>query len=332
MKVLYIVGVGRSGSTLLERMLGAVPGSVNTGELNAIFSRVASQDQRCGCGVPFSSCPFWTAVGERAFGTSDGSRTTGGWSGVTRRMAHLQPRVIRQRHVPRMATGIAGPTYRRELAEYVDTYRRLYEAVAAVSGADVVVDASKSTAQLFALRRAEGLDLRVLNLVRDSRGVAHSWNKAGVAKPQSTDGATMGTYSPHRLAVLWSTLQLESAFLSAAAPYAARVRYEDLVARPRPTLERALRDVGLPPARTALAHVGEHSVTLDPSHGVAGNPTRFAAGRIELRLDDAWRTRLSPASRRVVTAVTLPQLVSYGYVGPRSRSAQALHRRMPGAA
>jgi hypothetical protein len=221
-----------------------------------------------------------------------------------------------------MVTGIAGATYRRELAEYVETYRRLYEAIAAVSGAEIVVDASKSTAQLFALRRCQGLDLRVLNLVRDSRGVAHSWNKAGVAKPQAADGATLGTYSPHRLAVLWSTLQLESAFLSAAAPFAARVRYEDLVARPRPTLERALRGVGLPPTASALAHVGEHSVSLEPSHGVAGNPTRFDAGRIELRLDDAWRSRLSPASRRVVTAVTLPQLVSYGYVGRRSRAGQ----------
>ncbi len=99
MKVLYIVGVGRSGSTLLERMLGAVPGSVNAGELNAIFSRVATQDQRCGCGEPFSACPFWQAVGDRAFG---------GWGSVTKRMASLQPRVVRQRFVPHLATGLAG--------------------------------------------------------------------------------------------------------------------------------------------------------------------------------------------------------------------------------
>ena len=314
MKVLYIVGVGRSGSTLLERMLGAVPGSVNTGELNAIFSRVATQDQRCGCGEPFSACPFWTAVGEHAFG---------GWSSVTRRMTQLQPRVVRQRHVPRMATGIAGAAYRRELGEYLDVHHRLYRAIAAVSGAEVVVDASKSTAQLFALRRIDGLDLRVLNLVRDSRGVAHSWNKSGIGKPQSADGDAMGTYAPHRLAVLWATLQLESAVLGAAAPHAARVRYEDLVAHPRDTLERALRGVGLPPSRGALAHVGEHSVTLDPSHGVAGSRTRFTAGTIQLRLDDAWRSTLSPGSRRVVTAVTLPQLVGYGYVGLRPRAARA---------
>jgi hypothetical protein len=314
MKVLYIAGVGRSGSTLLERMLGAVPGSVNTGELNAIFSRVATQDQRCGCGEPFSACPFWTAVGDEAFG---------GWSSVTRRMSHLQPRVVRQRYVPRMVSGMAGAEYRRELDEYLDVHHRLYRAVSTVSGADVVVDASKSTAQLFALRRIDGLDLRVLNLVRDSRGVANSWNKSGIVKPQSTDGAMMGTYPPSRLAVLWAALQLECAVLGAAAPHAARVRYEDLVARPRPTLERALSGVGLTPAEGALAHVGERSVVLDSSHGVAGSRSRFTAGRIELQLDDAWRSALPAGARRVVTAVTLPQLIGYGYIGLRPRAAPA---------
>jgi len=314
MKVLYIVGVGRSGSTLLERMLGAVPGSVNAGELNAIFSRVATQDQRCGCGEPFSACPFWQEVGDRAFG---------GWGSVTGRMASLQPRVVRQRFVPHLATGLAGAQYRRDLDEYLDAHHRLYRAISDVSGAEVVVDASKSTAQLFALRRIEGLDLRVINLVRDSRGVANSWSKSGIRKPQSQQGDEMGTYSPHRLAVLWAALQLESAVLGAAAPHATRVRYEDLVDRPRPTLTAALRGVGLSPEVGALDHVGEHSVTLEPSHGIAGSRTRFTAGRIELQLDDAWHTGLAPRARRVVTAVTLPQLLGYGYVGRRPRAGTA---------
>jgi hypothetical protein len=315
LKVLYIAGVGRSGSTLLERMLGAIPGSVNTGELNAIFCRVAAQDQRCGCGEPFSTCPFWTAVGERAFG---------GWSGVTARITYLQPRVVRQRHVPRLVTGLAGATHLRELAEYLDAHDRLYRAISEVSGAEVVVDASKSTAQLCALRRIAGLDLRVLNLVRDARGVASSWSKVGLRKPQSRDGDTMGTYPPHRLAVLWAALQLECSVLGALTPHAALVRYEDLVARPRPTLERALADLGLAPAPGALDHVGERSVVLDPSHGVAGSRTRFTSGRIELRPDDAWRSTLPTGARRVVTAVTLPQLLGYGYVGPRPRHGLAV--------
>jgi hypothetical protein len=312
-KVLYIAGVGRSGSTLLERMLGALPDCVNAGELNAVFSRVAVQDQRCGCGTPFSACPFWTAVGDHAFG---------GWAAVSARMSVLQPRVVRQRHLPRIVTGAAGRTYRRELAEYLDAHERLYRAVAAVSGAEVVVDASKSAAQLAALSRIDDLDLRVLHLVRDPRGVAHSWNKAGIRKPQSRTGDTMGTYAPHRLAVLWSALELECTALAAARPHATRVRYEDLVARPRQTLERTLAAVGLPDQAGGLDHVGRHSVVLAPSHGVAGSRSRFVSGHIDLRLDDAWRSALPPNARRVVTTVTLPQLLGYGYVGRRPRGAR----------
>jgi hypothetical protein len=311
MKVLYIVGVGRSGSTLLERALGAVPGSVNVGELNAIFSRVSAQDQRCGCGETFSGCAFWHEVGDRAFG---------GWGPVTERVTHLQPRVVRQRFVPLIATGLAGATYRRELDEYLDVYRRLYEAILAVSAAEVVVDASKSTAQLFALCRLAELDLRVVNLVRDSRGVANSWSKPDVPKPQSQQGGVMGTYSPPRLAVLWAALQLESAAITAATPHSTRLRYEDLVENPRASIERTLRDVDLAPAAGALDHVGAHSVTLPTSHGVAGSRTRFTTGDIELRIDDSWHTALPQWSQAVVTALTLPQLLRYGYVGPRTRT------------
>jgi hypothetical protein len=310
-KVLYIAGVGRSGSTLLERVLGAVPGSVNLGEVNALFSRVAVQDQRCGCGEAFSRCAFWGEVGEVAFG---------GWREVSARIAHLQPRVVRQRHVPRLLGGWGPAAYRRELEEYVDTHARLYRAAAQVAGAEVVVDASKSTAQLCALHGRGGLDLRVLNLVRDARGVAHSWEKADLVKAASRTGEPMGTYRPPQLAVLWSALQLECAWLGATSEHATRVRYEDLVAAPRPTVRRALAELGLATTETGLDHVGAHSVTLGASHGVAGSRTRFTHGRIDLALDDVWRTGLAPRARRTVTALTLPQLVSYGYVGRRAHA------------
>jgi hypothetical protein len=96
------------------------------------------------------------------------------------------------------------------------------------------------------------------------------------------------------------------------------VRYEDLVAQPRLTLERVLSDIGIAPETDALGHVGEHSVDLQPSHGVAGSRTRFTTGRIDLELDDAWRSTLPAGARRVVTAVTFPQLLGYGYLGRRS--------------
>jgi hypothetical protein len=182
------------------------------------------------------------------------------------------------------------------------------------------VDASKSAAQLFALRHIEGLDLRVLNLVRDSRGVAHSWSKTDIEMPNVRDGQSlMRTYPPHRAALLWSALQLESSVLQGLATHSGRLRYEDLIAHPRETLTAALASIDLPAVPGSLDHVQDHSVTLGSTHGVAGSRFRFKTGTIELRLDDDWRATMPTGSRRTVSALTFPQLLTHQYVGPRSR-------------
>ena len=46
--VLYIVGAGRSGSTLIERIFGIFTGWVNVGELVGIFRRLVLFNERCG--------------------------------------------------------------------------------------------------------------------------------------------------------------------------------------------------------------------------------------------------------------------------------------------
>ena len=67
-RVLFIGGWGRSGSTLLDRVLGHVPGVVSLGEVREIWVRGVIEDRPCGCDRPFSECPFWTEVGDRAWG------------------------------------------------------------------------------------------------------------------------------------------------------------------------------------------------------------------------------------------------------------------------
>ena len=92
--VVYIAGSGRSGSTLLERALGEIPGFVNVGELIDLYRRTAADGERCGCGEPFAQCPFWSRVGDRAFSGWQEQKLT-----ATRR---LQGKVARQRRVPRL--------------------------------------------------------------------------------------------------------------------------------------------------------------------------------------------------------------------------------------
>jgi Sulfotransferase family len=303
-KVVYLGGFGRSGSTLVERMLGSAPGWVNVGELVDLARSVARTDELCGCGLPFSACPVWTEVGEVAFG---------GWTqDVLDRLTRLQRSAARQRHLPGLLSSRRAPS--DALTELRAAYTRIYRAVAEVTGCEVVVDASKGPALGQALAGAPGIDLRMLNVVRDPRAVAWSWQRR-VERPHATTGTEqMWRIPAHRAAAQWSTLQLEMAAIAGLGGVAsARLHYEDFVADPGGTLVEATAALGVPLSPSDLPAVDDGRVELGPSHGLAGNPARFRSGTLVLRRDDGWTTEMSSAGRAVVTALTLPLLKTYGY-------------------
>ena len=65
MTVLYLMGMGRSGSTLLDILVGSHPDAVGTGELASLVGAGWSHAERCACGLPASECPFWSVVRDR---------------------------------------------------------------------------------------------------------------------------------------------------------------------------------------------------------------------------------------------------------------------------
>ena len=301
--VVYIAGSGHSGSTLLERVLGEIPGFANVGELIDLFRRDASRAHRCGCGRHFAGCAFWANVGKRAFGDWADARVAD--------MHPLQRRVAQKRYLPQLvAMPAAGRGFRADAARYGAWYSSLYHAIAAEAGATCVVDASKWPIQALALSRA-GIDVRVIHLIRDVRGVAHSFTKLG-RKPAST-------------AARWVLYQSQAELLCLCGLPFVRVHYEDFVAEPRHTVETALAGLGLLFRPPDLEHIGDNCVTLGPSHGIHGSRTRSRSGEIALRADEAWREQMSRRNRILVAAIGLPFLVRYGR-HPRAGSRDFGHR------
>ena len=311
-RVLYVGGLGRSGSTLIERLVGQLPGVCAVGELVHLWERGITDDERCGCGEPFSQCPFWLQVGKAAFG---------GWDEIdVSRVGALRAQVDRNRFIPALARRQVRPETRRRLAEYTSYYARLYAAVADVSGCDLVVDSSKHASLAFCLRREPDVDLRVLHLVRDPRAVAYSWGRQ-VLRPDTDRPSYMTRYSAVTAAKQWDVQNAAFHLLARTGCPTMRLRYEDFTAQPELALRRVASFAGRPapdsyPFLTGAG--GTWSARLDGGHSVSGNPMRFTTGPVPVSRDEKWRTHMPRARQRAVTALTWPLMAGYGYLGAPS--------------
>jgi len=306
--VLYIAGFGRSGSTLLDRLLGSTSKVHSGGEIGGVWTLGLVNDRLCSCGAKFSSCPFWRAVGAASFSSLQVGEVTD------------IAKYFRKTFPARRMWRIIFRRSRRKMMDsapknFSDTTARLYRGLRDVSSSPVVVDSSKLATYLVMLAQVPSLDIQVVHLVRDPRAVAHSWQRPRITDPDGR--STMSRIGAAKSAILWTLMNGIVEWISwrLGLPYI-RIRYEDLVKDPAQTAGRLRLDV----LREAdlyfdeAGQVGEGDVNLGVTHMISGNPMRFQQGRTPIIEDDDWKS--GPWSRRaMVAAITFPLLKRYGYRG-----------------
>jgi len=300
LKVIYVAGAGRSGSTVLDRILGTIPGTVSTNELNRIWIDGFADNKRCSCGAAFRECPFWRRVVAEAF--DDTSQFDAA------KMQNIWAAVDHSRHFLQLFSPLKSASFKKRLAEYQDILRRLYFAIAKVSNAEIIVDSSKIPSGALILKDIPGLEVHVIHLVRDARACVYAWQKK---KQNLKSGVALRQYTPLRTVMFWMMRNTLASLLAARLPYV-RVRYEDLLKNPQRELQRLLDRLG-PFAGKRLNFATERAIALPEYHSISGNPDRFSAGVTNLRLDVEWMTKMNEPTRRMATVLTYPLLAQYGY-------------------
>lgn len=304
MKVLYVTGWGRSGTTILDNILGAADGFFSVGELSYLWKRGLLRGGRCGCGDLVCDCLIWNSVLEESFGDRPIREQD------PAEVVEWQRSIARVRHTWRILKGSGNKD--AAIARYSALLAAVYKGVATVTRARVIVDSSKRPSGAALLATMPEVEPYVLHMVRDPRAVAYSWQRRkvqpGFARPglMLTHGALDSTAS-------WTAWNLASAKVRRRlGPGRSMVlRYEDFVAHPKAVSEAILRMLGEPADK--LPFEGERRVRLERNHTVSGNPSRFKSGTIELRSDDEWKSRQSLRDRILATTLSAPLLKRYGY-------------------
>src|SRR5207253_4241296 len=137
----YILGVYRSGTTLLSNLMGQLEGFFCVGELRAIWRELGLANARCGCGLPLTECNIWGDILKAAFGGTAEAQQ------LAPRMLRWQEQALRETHtwarVPSLLSHRGLESLGGSARAYSGGMARLYEAIATVTGARVIVDSSK---------------------------------------------------------------------------------------------------------------------------------------------------------------------------------------------
>ncbi|WP_205479939.1 sulfotransferase [Sphingomonas arenae] len=294
-KVLYIAGYGRSGSTLLDILLSQQESIFGAGEISALTRHVWSNNELCACGKAAKQCAVWSQVLD---------------SWVRRSHADPDTDVDTYRVEQHRAETLLSPSRILRDASFV-RYRRettaLLASIAERTSCSVIVDSSKLPGRGLALAAMREVDLTVLHLVRDGRGVAWS-----LAKPFKRDVARglqkeIRRKSWLRTAIRWSVVNLMTELLCwrVGRSRSIRIRYEDMVHDP----------ARIASTIHALLH-GKLAQPLDPDlaprHQIAGNRLRMQRS-IRLKPDERWRSEMPTPAQLAFSLLCAPLLLRYGY-------------------
>ncbi|MFB6374225.1 MAG: sulfotransferase [Bradymonadaceae bacterium] len=300
MKIVYIAGYGRSGSTLLERVLSANSKLFGTGSLWSIWDlETPSVTSREGDA-------FWERVlgrlyvdlpvGDPKAVQMDVERATRFW----RALGSEGERLRRD--------------YRRVIDHLFDTLDRHVP--------EFIVDSSKTQLNTFfrpvALQNFTDHEVYVIHLVRDGRGCLWSNLKGsneqfgkGLAPPKRLTGlrTMVSWYLSNGGAHLFDALVQRDRYV--------QVHYEDFCQRPRSALEQIEPLIGVD-LDEQIAML-EAKQPIPRAKQIAGNRLRHSE-ELVLEFDAEWQEKLDGFHRGLFWALGGPLAAHYGYRPGGARS------------
>ena len=312
MDVIYILGYGRSGSTILDIVLGSHPEIQSVGELD-LLSR-EWEERCCSCGMTYEACPLWSRVRASTL-EAIGPHSIGEREKILRCVEDL-------RVFPLL---LANAIPQRRALDYRRLVREELASIARIGGKATILDSSKcareAAGRALAMSRIAGVRVKMIHLVRDGRAVLWSVKRGDNVRLGEGCGEDAAAFSWPTVRALggWMLANAIALLTALVSPRGSvlQVRYEDLVREPRRELMRIGRF--LERDLSAIADRIERGETFAAGHNTGGNRAR-KEGALRLREDREWETRLGRADRALYWTVGWPVALA---VGGRSRKARS---------
>ncbi len=170
-KLIYIAGSGKSGSTLLDIILGSNENAFSIGELNFLFRKGLIEKEYCTCKAIVKDCEIWKEV-----------------LSIWNKKASMDQKEYRQfqiyyeskKQILKLLKELKNPS--TKFTVFLNDTKILYETISKVTKCEILIDSSKSVARALILSKIYTPDnLIVVHLIKRFSHVLNS-NKKIVKK------------------------------------------------------------------------------------------------------------------------------------------------------
>lgn len=308
--LIFVASIGRSGTTLLESMLGAHSDMVTTGEVQ-IWPHEIRQGGvlPCGSGHFVTDDPFWLEMKCRVDPFLQPEPRIDFF-----REKHNAGRTLRLSRLGDFGKNDLPPEVAPQMQQYgqnnYDLFSTFLDLVEEHIGRRPtwVVDASKDAYRLLWFIRSGLFNVKVLHMVKNPRGFIYSVTKQW-QRSEDPFRTQKRLYYSARQSLAWvvqNYLFSKIAENHLGPEDYMLIQYEELASDPKDTFRRVCDRVGC---------AFEESAVTDFRNGspftIAGNPMRQESRPIQL--DEKWKTQLPQTSRWIAELITTGNRSRYGY-------------------
>ncbi len=293
-KVIYLMGMARSGGTIVGKILGQLENATFVGELRHLIKRGYKENSECSCGSKFNQCNYWNKIFKDTLLNNnqiDISNYIKIQESFDRTTMILKSFMI---FFKEKVFNIKNNNY--EI--YKDLNNKLYSNISKSFNAKIIVESSRYPSRALMLSRCKNLEVYIIHLVRDPRGVINSQLK----KQQERIGrrsliALRNIFNWNITLLIGLLIQLiknkKASFLS----------YENFITAPKESLNKILNEAKIN-SKTLPEISDANSVYIKPVHVFSGNENRFLSGETKIRQDVKWKMELHWFTKFVVSLLT----------------------------
>ncbi len=279
------MGAGRSGTTALATFLGNNNKIQNIGEMHQFFEYL-DENKECSCGKLLNECEFWK---------NKIDNPTQEYSANSRKLSEKME--SHSSIIKHLMNSFSNVEYKR----YIDLHQSIFDSIQSDSKKSTLLDSSKYIGRALALNKLDNIELKIIYVVRDVRGVINSFSK----KVQTSK-------SPLSTIVYYLLINLVAEFISRFIfrKKVIKIRYEDLINNPNSLFDRleSFLNLNLQDVKGKV----ERQKAFEIGHIVGGNRLKKNK-EIYFRKDVSWKKNFSWIERIIYYILAAPIMILNRY-------------------